>query len=318
LVDGTVLVAGGTGLATAEKYDPGTGKFTPTTGSMSVARQLHTATLLSSGKVLIAGGLRDNSPSLATAELFDPSTGVFALTTGGMSVARYGHNATLLTNGANGKVLITGGGSAIAELFDPSTGMFTPTTGQMVTARSNETATLLANGKVLITGGFNGSTELATAELYDPATNGFSATGSMAMARGNQTATLLSTGANSGKVLIAGGNNIGSAELYDPTTGSFSATGSMATARAHHTATLLGDGTVLMVGGFDSSDTNPAYPNLTAVELYNPNTGTFTGTGGLQTPRAYHTATLLKDGATALVTGGISGGATLATAELYH
>jgi hypothetical protein len=55
---------------------------------------------------------------------------------------------------------------------------------------------------------------------------------------------------------------------------------------------------------------------LTAAEIFDPNTGIFTGTGGLLTPRIEHTATLLKDG-TVLVTGGLNETGTLATAELY-
>ena len=308
LKDGTVLVAGGVSFSSAEKYDPGTRKFTPTAGSMSVARYSHTATLLASGKVLITGGGGlNNDPVLATAELFDPSTGTFTLTTGNMSVARTGHNATLLSDG---KVLITGGGSTTADLFDPSTGKFTPTTGKLVTARANDTATLLANGKVLIAGGFD-TAGLATAELYDPATESFSATGSMAVARAGPTATLLNTGANTGKVLVAGGSGLASAELYDPVLGTFSATGSMGVARFEHTATLLTDGTVLVVGGSDARSNI-----LAAAELY-ATSGTFTGTGGLQSARESHTATLLKDG-TVLVTGGVNTSGILATAELYQ
>jgi hypothetical protein len=68
-----------------------------------------------------------------------------------------------------------------------------------------------------------------------------------------------------------------------------------------------------MVGGFDANNAI-----LAAVELYDPTSGTFVGTGGLQTPRAYDTATLLKDGTTVLVTGGTAGRATLATAEEYQ
>jgi hypothetical protein len=314
LPDGTVLVAGGLGLSSAEKYDPGTAEFTPTKGSMSVARSGHTATLLTTGpnagKVLITGGQANiGSAAYSTAELFDPGTETFTLTAGNMSVARTGHNATLLSDGT---VLITGGGVPTADLFDPSTGLFTPPTGPLVTARNFDTATLLPTGQVLITGGFNAAA-LATAELYDPTTKTFSATGSMAVPRLSQTATLLTTGADSGKVLVAGGNNLDSvaAELFDPTVGTFSATGFMVNARSGQTATLLGDGTVLMAGGSGASGI------LAPAELFDPNSGAFSGTGGLQTAREAHTATLLKDG-TVLVTGGVNQSGILATAELYQ
>jgi hypothetical protein len=56
---------------------------------------------------------------------------------------------------------------------------------------------------------------------------------------------------------------------------------------------------------------------LAATELFDPNTGTFSGTGGLLTRRIVHTATLLKDG-TVLVTGGLNEAGTLATAEVYQ
>jgi len=314
LTDGTVLVVGGPGLTSAEKYDPSTGKFTMTTGSMSVARDGHTATLLKTGKVLITGGQADlTAAAYITAELFDPSTGKFTPTAGNMTVARTGHNATLLNDGT---VLITGGNSLTADLFDPNTGMFTSPTGQMTVTRSEDTATLLPNGKVLITGGLGGNAALATAELYDPSNKTFSATtGTMAVARNYHTATLLTTGPNSGKVLLAGGNSKNAvAELYDPAIGTFSTTGTMGSTRQRHTATVLSDGTVLMAGG---SEFDANVDILAAAEIFDPNTSTFTGTGGLVTPRIVHTATLLKDG-TVLVTGGLNEAGTLATAELYQ
>jgi hypothetical protein len=101
------------------------------TGSMSMTRIYHTATLLPDGKVLIAGG-RDRADGLgregASAELYDPARGTFART-GDMTRARSGHSATLLLNG---KVLIAGGTVGIeyigtAELYDPATGTFSQT-----------------------------------------------------------------------------------------------------------------------------------------------------------------------------------------------
>jgi hypothetical protein len=70
----------------------------------------------------------------------------------------------------------------------------------MSTARSNHTATLLADGRVLVAGGYNGA-YLSSAELYDPATDSWSAAAPMSTAREYHTATLLP----GGQVLVAGG-----------------------------------------------------------------------------------------------------------------
>ena len=79
----------------------------------------------------------------------------------------------------------------------------------MTDTRTSHTATLLADGRVLIAGGFGGlasqaiSNPRASAEVYDPATQSFTATGTMMKPRYGYTATLL----RDGKVLIAGGRN---------------------------------------------------------------------------------------------------------------
>src|SRR5262245_12434819 len=135
LNNGKVLVVGGlspghpTSLeASAELYDPATGTFS-NTGSMSIPREEHTATLLpGSGKVLIAGGdsvdSSGESVAASSAELYDPDTNTFA-PTGSMVFGREGHTATFLTS--NGKVLVTGGfdtagnTASSAELYDPGT-----------------------------------------------------------------------------------------------------------------------------------------------------------------------------------------------------
>ena len=71
---------------------------------MATGRMLHTATLLTSGKVLVAGG-GFGVTFLASAELFDPAKGAWTAT-GSLATGRYAHTATLLPNG---KVLVAGG-----------------------------------------------------------------------------------------------------------------------------------------------------------------------------------------------------------------
>ncbi|MFZ1056088.1 MAG: kelch repeat-containing protein, partial [Opitutaceae bacterium] len=97
--------------------------------------------------------------------------------------------------------------------------------GALATAREEQTATLLPSGKVLVAGGFNGSSAIGSAELYDPSSGAWSAAGSLAAPRYFQTATLLTNG----KVLVAGGLSGGaalaSAELYDPENNTWSPAG---------------------------------------------------------------------------------------------
>src|SRR5688572_15773496 len=71
------------------------GTFTAT-GSMTGPRANHSATLLTNGKVLIAGGVSYVFPPSPqpSAELYDPSTGTFSAT-GNMMLPRRMHTATL-------------------------------------------------------------------------------------------------------------------------------------------------------------------------------------------------------------------------------
>ena len=72
---------------------------------MNTGRYLHTASVLTSGKVLVSGGGNSGGVYLNSAELYDPSTGVWT-TSGGMNSTRYDHTASVLTSG---KVLVSGG-----------------------------------------------------------------------------------------------------------------------------------------------------------------------------------------------------------------
>jgi hypothetical protein len=106
LANGEVLVAGGDNytdsfLASAELYNPATGKWT-FTGSMSVPRVDHDAVLLQNGQVLVAGGYNASPGYLASAELYNPAIGTWT-PTGSMTTGRAGFIMTLLQRrGARG------------------------------------------------------------------------------------------------------------------------------------------------------------------------------------------------------------------------
>jgi hypothetical protein len=222
-------------LASAELYDPKTGKFSPT-GSMAQGRNWATATLLSDGRVLVVGGLVDGTLTLSSAEIYDPAKGTFS-PTGSMPDGRLLSSATLLVDG---RVLISGGvllnGAArvdvsVALLYEPQTGRFVQT-GALAQPRDTATATRLADGRVLVAGGFTW-----------PSGGPVSAKGQASV-------------------------SVSSVEIFDPTTGKFSDAGSMTIARAGHSATLLLDGRVLIVGGIDMTATTA--DELGSAELYQP------------------------------------------------
>ncbi len=289
------------------------------TGNLNAARRSHTATLLPSGKVLVAGG--DNGfddPILNSAELYDPADETWRYT-GSLNIPRLIHTATLLPNGT---VLAAGGSNDIAgtlnsaEIYDPANGTWS-STANLNTVRFWHTATLLQNDKVLVVGGWGDDLPLKSAELYDPATGTWSVTGSITAARYGHTATLL----ENGKVLIVGGSDDGdlastlaSAELYDPATGAWSVTANLNAAPILHTATLLPDGKVLVAGGY-----NWPPVSLSGAALYDPDTGTWSDTRNLNAARNSHTATLLPSG-TVLIAGGDDWNrrSSLNSSERYH
>src|SRR5437867_3059849 len=147
------------GSKSLSHLDAGTWTYT---GSLNIARRLHTATLLPNGMVLIAAGFNANT----SAELYNPANGTWTPTSRS-ATGSAGHTATLLPNGT---VLVAGGRASnnilvSAELYDPANGTWIPT-GGLNTARNGHTATLLCNGMVLVAGGCGA---IANAELYNPA-----------------------------------------------------------------------------------------------------------------------------------------------------
>src|SRR4030095_9074924 len=191
----------------------------PPSDTMLVERHGHTATRLSNGSVLIAGG-ENSSGALNECEIYDPSSATFSVI-GNMGAARADQSATLL---ADGRVLVAGGRDAAGalnttEIFDPTTGAFASGPAMSV-ARAGHSATLFADGRVFIAGGdANGS-----AEIFDPSASSFSAVAAnMNTARSMHSAALLADG----RVLLVGGRNasgdaLSSGEIFDTPAATFS------------------------------------------------------------------------------------------------
>jgi hypothetical protein len=244
---------------------------------------------------------------------------------GSLSESRSHHTATKLNDG---KVLVVGGrhgnsaGTTTPTTYRSSVDLYASSgssqtaTGALTAARSNHTATLLGGpacagasqpgycGKVLVVGGRNGTGALASTELYDPASGTWSSFAAPASCGTPAPAAPSSTCPGS----------MGATTLQQ------------VDGRADHTATLLANGKVLVAGGRNSAGSLPT------AELYDPSAGTWTATGPLATARADHTATrldkpVITDATNDMVlvaggrTGtkvGTSGGAVLASAELYN
>jgi Kelch motif/Galactose oxidase, central domain len=183
LWNGKVLVTGGTAtaaMASAEIYSPGawgrTGSWT-SGGSMATARYGHTASFLSTGFVLVAGGQTSATNWTATAELYDVTLGTWS-SIASLTAARAGHTASVLSSG---NVIIAGGvnngtSPVGTEVFDETLHTWSAG-GNLVAARYGHAAAVLGSsgvddGPAVVTGGYDGTSYLSSAEVYGSNANG--------------------------------------------------------------------------------------------------------------------------------------------------
>jgi len=370
LANGMILVAGGSDrngpLDSVELYDPATGRWESISQARgewadvvetAQPRAGHTATRLTDGRVVIAGGRGSSEADdfLDSAEIYDPSANRWS-NTGSLNQARDSHIAVLMDNGT---VLVAGGRSASspdrseatasAEVYDPSSGTWT-TAGAMTTARWDHTATVLWDGRLLVTGGTANGEAISSAEVFDPASGTWSVTGEMGTGRAAHSAILL----GSGKVIVAGGGTR-SVELYDPSSGEWSTVAELNSGALETEATLLGDGRPFILSVSSTPDSPPAAElydaesdswdlvanlaydrkrtTVTLLEndsvlivggsaatlsvLYEPVESKWFSAGKLRVARVEHAATVLENG-TVLVVGGVGrDGKVLSSVELY-
>ncbi len=251
-------------------------------------------------------------------------TGSWAPTTGTLPVPGFWAepNDTAVMSG-DGAILLAGGEDgrrnplALSARFDPASSSWTPTARQLNTARRLHSITRLADGKVLVAGGITGPMSVPargmnSAEVFDPANGGtWTTVASMNEPRFAHSATLLANGS----VLVAGGCSarsgdsnraLRSAEIYDPAGNTWTITKPMNDIRFGHPAIRLANNKILVVGGVITIGRGQ-YAALGYCEIYDPgagpDTGTWSTTASLASPRKGHQATLLRDGSV-LVTGG--------------
>ena len=326
-----VLIATSGGAGTAGTRLRSVGRWTPL-ATLTAIRGTPDGVTLPGGDVLVVGGGVGALPSAAS-ELYDPRTGRWS-TTGSLLQARRGARAVLLRDG---RVLIAGGVAggrilASAEIFDPATRRWSPT-GPMHVPRLDYTLTLLRDGDVLAAGGASTTGVAGTAggqavritssaELYDPATGGWTRTGSMAVGRFEATGTLLPNGG----VLVVGGfggpqvggqfQPLPGTEVYDPASGAFAPAASLSEGRADQDAVTLADGDVMVTGGLGAEGSSA----LASAEHYSLSTRTWSVLAPMRQARDAAAAAALPDGYV-LVAGGqaVDGGTEepLASAELY-
>jgi len=304
LRDGRVLVAGGGSntedggyagpLASTRIYDPATERWVAS-GSLTSARDSPAATLLSDGRVLVAGGWHQGTDGvvalLSTAELFDPTTGQWT-PTGSLSAARSAGAALTLPDG---RVLVLGGTDGNSpvepiERYDPVTGAWS-VIGRMP-AGSGQTVVLLTDGTVLLAGGFTAgqrdNAPVSSVWRLDPTSGAMRKAAPMPAPRGDAAATLL----RDGRVLLAGGvaglatgrargavladtssripQLTASATIYDPVADRWTTTASLPVPREGGQTVLLDDGTVLVAGGIVKwpEPSTPWCPDVTATAIH--------------------------------------------------
>lgn len=228
-VNGIVYAIGGTHNGTAstavEAYDPATDSWSSKT-PMPTTRSGASAAVVN-GTIYLIGGADSAGTLLATVEAYDPGTDAWSTGLAPMPTARY----DLTTSVVSGKIYVIGGSSAgptdpfstlaTVEVYDPASDTWnsTPLTA-MPTSRMLAMSSSV-NGKILVVGGLgddgSGPAVLATAELYDPATDTWQARKPMATHR-----ELGGIGTVGNDVIVAGGRNdtasfLDAAEAYDAT-----------------------------------------------------------------------------------------------------
>lgn len=283
LENGRVIICGGQGvlggravaLNTCLFFDSKTRRFIDLSVGLNVGRQLHTATRLDDGRVVIAGGMATGAEYLLSTEVYDPDIeGVEKLQPGpNMVTTRAQHAATLLNDGAT--ILISGGRDKDTVKSDVEAWTIAASKRVGLGApRYAHAQAKVGDGRVVIAGGFGSIVDngnpmpLASVEIYDSAGGGSVTCGetlALATARGNPIGEGMPVAADGNmRVVIAGGTladgsathlgelvTLGKSKSCSSITVSSTAA-NMKLLRTRAASVLLAGGDVLVVGGSQS------------------------------------------------------------------
>jgi hypothetical protein len=252
LVDGRVLVVGGAAgppghYIPAEVYDPGSDMWTATGPGTPSSQYGGAPTVLSDGRVLFVGqptGSNDPSPTVG---IYDPATNTWSSAPPMLHAPTAFATATRLRDG---RVLVVGDSQGVPEIFDPTMGNWSLAPSPNTPRRFGQTLPL-NDGRVLVVGNVylsgRGTVITTSAEVFDPAGNGWKRAGRPVGLRSVDHALRL----GDGTVLALGptASNLLGASVYDPRSSRWSPAAVTALRRSSYASTVLQDGRVLITGG---------------------------------------------------------------------
>lgn len=237
-----------------QEYNPATNIWAPK-ATMPTGRYGLYSGVYNSQIYAIGGGA-------SVIETFDPAGDAWTKIDSNLQTARAYHTATLYNN----KVYVFGGynGSYLssAEGLAFPANSWSPLAAMPVARRYHAAVEL--NGLIYLIGGHNAGGTLGSVDVYDPATDAYSAAAPLQVARQSHAACV-----KGGKIYVFGGNTSGSTasalnsvEEYDPATNQWVFRQSMSDYRTHMTCAVDGD-LIYLAGGMDSAGTA-----LTRTESY--------------------------------------------------
>lgn len=283
-------------------WDPSTGQARD--ANLGYDRDVFCAghNVLPDGRVLVSGGhdftagQKQDPVGVAESDLYDPVSGTWSPTPPLGQKRWYPTNVGL----GNGRTLIFGGQEGpnvwanTVDSYDPATNTMTTLPASATTSLNNNYPRLhlMPNGKVIKSGAGQMS------RYFDPQTDEWSNISGMLYGNRTQGVSVLLPGLD--KVMMIGGRSgttaTETAEVLDTSVANpqWRYTTPMHFPRIYANAVTLPDGQVLVVGGGAAGKYDGP---VTAPELYNPATETWTVMESQLAGRMYHsTALLLPDG----------------------